>query len=662
MQDNERLVRVVIERVAPVVDCGRFPVRRVTGESVVVEADVFADGHDELGCVLRYRPEDETAWRETRMQPLGNDRWRGEFVVDSLGRWHYRLEGWVDAFETWRRDLFKRRASGQDLAAELLVGAELAAAAAARARSADRERLRQYARFLRSDQAQEARAEQALDDDLDGLMRLYPDRRRATRSRELAVHVEVPRARYSTWYEMFPRSCAETAGRHGTFRDVERLLTYVEELGFDVLYLPPIHPIGRTQRKGRNNAAQALAGEPGSPWAIGGPEGGHKALHPELGSLEDFRALVAAARARGIEVALDIAFQCAPDHPYVREHAEWFRRRPDGSVRHAENPPKKYEDIYPFDFDTEHAPALWEELKSVFEFWIGQGVRVFRVDNPHTKPFAFWEWCLDGLQRQHRDVIFLSEAFTRPRVMYRLAKLGFSQSYTYFAWRNGKSELEQYFTELTQTEVREFFRPNLWPNTPDILTEALQAGGRPAFLGRYVLAATLGASCGVYGPAFELMENKPRSPGSEEYLDSEKYEIRHWDRGRPDSLADFIALVNRIRRENPALHSDRSLRFHRADSDFITVYSKVTPDRANAILTAVNLDFHHTHASLVHLDLPALGLDGDERFQVHDLLSGARYVWQGARNYVELNPHECPAHVFRIRRQVRSERDFDYFA
>jgi starch synthase (maltosyl-transferring) len=442
---------------------------------------------------------------------------------------------------------------------------------------------------------------------------------------------------------------------------VERALSYVADLGFDVLYLPPIHPIGTSFRKGKNNSLDPGPDDPGSPWGIGSPEGGHKAVNPQLGTLEDFRHLVAAAAAQRIEIALDIALQCSPDHPYVREHPEWFRHRPDGTIQYAENPPKKYQDIYPINFETEAWPALWEELKSIFLFWIDQGVHIFRVDNPHTKAFPFWESVIGEITRDYPDTIFLAEAFTRPKVMYRLAKLGFSQSYTYFAWRNTKRELTTYFTELTQGEPADFFRPNLWPNTPDILTEHLQHGGRGAYMARLVLAATLGSNYGIYGPAFELQESRPREPGSEEYLDSEKYEIRHWDFNGTDSLGEFIARVNRIRREHPALHQDRTLRFHPVDNDQIIAYSKTSDDGSDVVIAVVNLDPYHTHSGWLELDLEDFGLDPQHPYQMHDLLTNARFLWHGPRNYVELNPNSVPAHIFSIRHRVRTERDFDYY-
>ncbi|MBI4543717.1 MAG: alpha-1,4-glucan--maltose-1-phosphate maltosyltransferase [Gemmatimonadetes bacterium] len=502
----------------------------------------------------------------------------------------------------------------------------------------------------------------ALGAELLALMDAYPDRRQATTyDKELVVVVDRERARFSAWYELFPRSCSPGPGRHGTFRDCEAWLPYVAGMGFDVLYFPPIHPIGRTYRKGQNNAPQADPEDVGSPWGIGAAEGGHTALHPELGTLEDFRRLVERAAEHGLEIALDLAFHASPDHPWVREHPEWFRRRPDGTVQYAENPPKKYQDIYPFDFECQDAPALWGALEGVVDFWLEQGVRIFRVDNPHTKPFAFWEWLIAEVKARHPEVIFLSEAFTRPKVMFRLAKLGFTQSYTYFAWRNTRWELVEYFTELTQTAVREYFRPNLWPNTPDILNEYLQTGGRPAFVARLVLAATLGASYSIYGPAFELLERRPREPGSEEYPDSEKYELKAWDVNRPDSLKDLITRVNRIRRENPALQSDRGLSFHRVDNEQLVAYSKQTADGSNLILAVVNLDPFHTQAGVLELPIQELGLPADEPYLVHDLLTGARYYWHGPRNYVELRPEAVPAHVFRVARRVRTEQDFEYY-
>ena len=655
-------VRVIIENVAPQVDCGRFAPKRVLGETVEVEADLFTDGHDQVSGLLLYRHSADAQWRTERLGPLVNDRWRARFVADRLGRWVYTVQAWVDHFETWRRDLVKRHAAGQDLHIELLRGAQMVQAAAGRSSQSGRA-LSDHARRLSDEKADpEARYLLALDAEIEALMREHPQTGSMTRyPRELPLTVDPVHARFSAWYELFPRSASGDPQRSGTLRDCIARLPYIASMGFDVIYLPPIHPIGSSNRKGANNALDAGRGDPGSPWAIGSSAGGHKSVHRELGTLEDFRALVAAAHDRGIEIALDLAFQCSPDHPYAAAHPEWFLLRPDGTIQYAENPPKKYQDIYPFHFETPAWQALWRELKGVVDFWIGEGVRIFRVDNPHTKPFAFWEWLIASVKARHPEVIFLAEAFTRPKVMHRLAKLGFTQSYTYFAWRNTKPELVEYFTELAQAPSREYFRPNLWPNTPDILTEYLQFNGRAGFMVRLTLAATLGASYGIYGPAFELQVNEPREPGSEEYLDSEKYQRRVWDLERADSLAPFIARVNRIRRDNPALQSDWSLHFHDSDNEALIAYSKRSAEGDNTLLCVVNLDPHHAQSGWLDLDLAVLGLEDGGRFQAHDLLSEARFLWHGRRNYVALDPSRGPAHVLLIRRRVRSEHDFEYF-
>jgi len=657
---NEGRLRAVIEKVKPEIDGGRFPAKRVVGERMTVEADIFTDGHDALAAALLYRRNSDSHWSETPMESLDNDRWRATFEVTEIGAYLYTLQAWVDRFESWRQGLAKKLQAGQDVAIDLLIGAGLVEETANRAPPTDKKRLANSISILRSKQPDAG--ETALLPELAALMAKYSDRRWAvTYDKELRVNVDREKARFSTWYEMFPRSCASEPGVHGTLRDCEQRLPYVAGMGFDVLYLPPIHPIGRSFRKGKNNELGAGPDDVGSPWAIGAKEGGHKAIHPQLGTLEDFKRLVTKAKESGIEIALDIAFQCAPDHPYAREHPEWFRKRPDGSIQYAENPPKKYQDIYPLDFETDHWKELWDELKSIIVFWCEQGVRIFRVDNPHTKAFPFWEWVIAEVKKDYPEALFLAEAFTRPKVMYRLAKLGFSQSYTYFAWRNTKWELTQYFTELTQTEIADFFRASLWPNTPDILTEYLQFGGRPAFMTRLVLAATLGANYGIYAPAFELCENVPRDPGSEEYLNSEKYELKHWDLERTDSLKEFIALVNRIRGENRALQRDRSLRFHPVDNPEIICFSKQTEDLKNVIVAVVNLDPHHTQSGWVELAMEELGLLPQQPFQMHDLLTNARYLWHGARNYVQLNPDTVPAQIFRVRHRLRHEQDFDYF-
>ncbi len=654
--------RTVIESVRPEVDAGRFPIKRVVGDTVVVEADIFCDGHDVVVGELLHREAGVANWSVVPMAPLGNDRWSAEFVVSTLGGHRYTVRAFTDRFLSFRRDFAKRVSAGQDVAVEILVGATLVAEAAARAQGPDATLLCNIAERLASREPLEARSALVVDEMLAAAMARNPNRSHAARfERELGVWVDRVRARFSAWYEMFPRSTAAEPGRHGTFRDAEARLAYVAGMGFDVLYLPPIHPIGRVKRKGKNNAVEAAPDNVGSPWAIGSAEGGHKAIHPELGTLDDFRRFVKRANELGVEVALDIALQCAPDHPYVKQHPEWFRVRPDGTVQYAENPPKKYEDIFPFEFENPDFRAMWQELKSIFSFWIEQGIKIFRVNNPHTKPFAFWEWTIAEIRKEHPDVLFLSEAFTRPRVMHRLAKLGYTQSYTYFTWRNTKWELEQYLTELTQTGVREFLRPNFWPNTPDILPEPLQYGGRPTFMARVALAATLSSSYGVYGPAYELGEARALRQGGEEYLDSEKYEIGHWDLARADSLGPFLTLLNRIRRDNPALHENGSLVFHAVDNEQLIAYSKATKDLTNIVLMVVNLDPHHVQSGFVEFSGDAFGLSKDEPFQVHDLLTDARYLWHGSKNFVMLDPKSVPVHVLRLRHKVRTEQDFDYY-
>ncbi|HZJ65574.1 MAG TPA: alpha-1,4-glucan--maltose-1-phosphate maltosyltransferase [Kofleriaceae bacterium] len=653
--------RAVIVAVRPVVDGGRYPVKRVVGEPLAVEADIVADGHDVVRAVVLDRAPGAAAWRETELQLAANDTWRATIELSALGRHRYTVIAWVDAFATWRRGFDRKVAAGVDVTVELLEGAQLVEAARQRGPGEKTAAvLERAARALRGPGALVERIAVATDAALAEAVARVPDRAHATRyDRELEVVVERALAGCSAWYELFPRSTG-AGGKHGTLRDTEARLDYVVELGFDVLYLPPIHPIGRAFRKGPDNAPVAGPDDPGSPWAIGGPEGGHTSVHPALGTLADFDRLVGAARARRVEIALDIALQASPDHPWVREHPAWFKARPDGSIQYAENPPKKYQDVYPFDFESADWQALWHALRDVFVFWCERGVRVFRVDNPHTKPIRFWEWCLAELSARYPDAIFLAEAFTRPKLMYALAKAGFSQSYTYFTWRTTKADLEAYATELATTEIAEYFRPCFWPTTPDIFPEHLVHGARPAFALRVVLAGTLAASYGIYGPSYELCESEPRA-GVEELARNEKYQVRSWDLDRAGSLRHLIARLNRIRRAHPALHANRTLRFHATDNELVTCYSKHTPDHSDIVLVVVNLDPHHVHRAWLTLDLAALGLTADDSFQVHDLLGDARYTWRGPRNFVELVPDQAPAHVFEVRRFVRSENHFEYF-
>jgi starch synthase (maltosyl-transferring) len=665
--------RVAIERMQPQIDCGRFPVKRTVGEALFVSADVFADGHDRLAGVLQYRHW-HGDWREVPLTPLGNDSWGASFTVTQIGEYEYTMEAWIDQFGSWLAALSAKADAGQDVQNELIEGAEVVERAAATVRLSDdgahdeeARRLLDIAAVLRSSLAQSVRVAAARDPELARLMNSRPDRTTAaTADRPLKVIVDPVRARFGAWYELFARSCTPDPQQPGTLRDVERRLPEIVGLGFEVLYLAPIHPIGSTNRKGRNNALGAAAGDPGSPWAIGSDAGGHTAIDPGLGTLEDFDRLVATAGHLGIDIALDLAFQVSPDHPWTRSRPAWFQHRADGSIKYAENPPKKYQDIYPFDFETDDWRALWDGLRDVVLFWITHGVRIFRVDNPHTKPFAFWEWLIADVRRTHPDVIFLSEAFTRPKVMRRLAKLGFNQSYTYFTWRNTAQELTEYLTELTRTEAQEYLRPNFFTNTPDILHEYLQRGGRPAFEVRLILAAMLAASYGIYS-GFEACENVAVRPGSEEYLNSEKYEIRPRNWNQPGALNELIARVNRIRREHRALQFNGTLAFHEADNGAFLWFSKTPPSNGidqfdpagpdwNArVFVVANTDAQHMQHGRVRVPLQELGLSPGQPYIVEDLLDETHYTWQGEWNYVKLDPAERMAHIFIIRTRVSGQ-------
>ena len=671
MKPSEGRRRVVIEEIQPQVDGGRYPAKRVLNDAVQVTAAIFSDGHDHVAARLLYRHTAEAKWKTTPLSALPNDMWTATFTVDKIGEWLFTIEAWVDHFDTWVHDLGKRLAAQpdqaeptqqttpQDIPLALRIGANHLEAAATRASGDDAKALTQAAERLRGlADGNHPFYKSPISDALIALAAKYPDVQFATKyDGELKLWVDRERARFSSWYELFPRSASTTAGQHGTFSDVEELLPSIAAMGFDVLYMPPIHPIGMAYRKGKNNSVVAAPGDVGSPWAIGGAAGGHTALLPELGTLDDFNSLVASTKKYGMEVALDIAFQCSPDHPWVKQHPEWFVHRPDGTIQYAENPPKKYQDIYPLNFESENWRGLWDALFGVFKFWIDRGVRVFRVDNPHTKALPFWEWCISEVHQLAPETIFLAEAFTRPHVMYSLAKGGYSQGYTYFTWRATKPELQAYFEELSTPPVSDFFRPNVWPNTPDILHEQLQnpepEARKAIFLQRVILAATLSSSYGIYGPAYELCEWRPAKPslgktGSEEYLDSEKYQLRHWDRSSPLSIAPLIAQLNQIRHENSALQWNDTLHFHPIANPNLLCYSKSSPDKSNTILVVVNLDPTHEQSGTVDLDMPQLDLPWKGFFEVEDLLTGAIYTWRDQWNYIALRPNIMPAHVFRI--------------
>ncbi len=640
----------VIENLQPLVDGGRYPAKRIVGEDLVVEADIFKDGHDVVAAVLKWRVLGERRWRETPMAYIDNDRWRGVCPLYDIAIYEYTVEAWTDTFRGWQLEFTAKFGAGiSELRSEALEGAALLKAASRRARDrTDSARLLEFSRRICKAGTAEIN-EIAHSRELEVLMATYADRGNATHYAPAPrVIVDRPAAQIGAWYEFFPRSAEGHGDRGSTFRDCLPRVDDAKAMGFDVIYFPPIHPIGHTNRKGRNNSITCEPGDPGVPWAIGSEAGGHKAVEPSLGTLADFDWLHKQVLKRGMEIALDFAINCSPDHPYVKEHPDWFYKRPDGTIKYAENPPKKYEDIYPLNFRCENWRELWAEMKSIVLFWAEHGVRIFRVDNPHTKPVAFWEYLTTGVREKYPDTIFLSEAFTRPKMMKALAKAGFNQSYTYFTWRNTKRELIEYFTELTQTEMSEYFRPNLWPNTPDILAPVLQQGGRPAFMTRVLLAATLSPLYGIYS-GYELCEKKAL-PGREEYLDSEKYQFKERDWNAPGNIKDWIARINNIRKENRALQMYTNLRFYHADNDAILFYGKMSPARDNIILVVVNLDPHRKHNSFVYVPIEEFGqMEGDE-YQVHDLLSDARYTWRGRQNYVELDPEIQPAHIFLVRR------------
>ncbi|PVY39409.1 alpha-1,4-glucan--maltose-1-phosphate maltosyltransferase [Pontibacter virosus] len=648
MEALEGTKRVVIENVKPQVNCGQYPIKRVVGEEVEVTADVFGDGHDEVKAVLLYRHSRKKKWSEVPMRFLGNDHWQVTFTPDSMGTFEYTLQGWIDHFYTWQKGLKKKFEANQDITVELQIGAQLLEESSATAKPGQQKRLRKWAEQLNRPGSVADAVALATSQEVSDLMHACCYRQNVTTYQKiLTVEVERQKALFSTWYEFFPRSAAQEAGRHGTFQDCERLLPRIAEMGFDTIYLPPIHPIGYAFRKGKNNSVTSQPGEPGSPWAIGAESGGHKSILPELGTLDEFRHFVQTAREHGIEVALDFAIQCSPDHPYVKEHPAWFKWRPDGTVQYAENPPKKYQDVLPVNFETEDWQNLWLELKSIVTHWIEQGVYIFRVDNPHTKPFAFWEWMIREVRQQYPQVIFLAEAFTRPRVMERLGKIGFTQSYTYFTWRNTAAEIKEYMRELTQTEMRDFYRPNFWPNTPDILPHELQSGGEPAHIARVVMAATLSSNYGLYGPVYEFGINTPVQ-GKEEYWDSEKYEVMHWDWGKLTKIREVITKINKIRQVNPALQTTWNIAFGDTDNPQLLCYAKWDSERRNKMLMVVNLDPHNTQAGWVQVPLQALHMDSTQQYMVHDLMTEHKYTWNSEWNYVELRPHEMPVHVFRI--------------
>ncbi|WP_224490638.1 alpha-1,4-glucan--maltose-1-phosphate maltosyltransferase [Robertkochia flava] len=644
MQDQ---TRIIIENVNPQLQHGDFYIKRVTGETVDIGADVFADGHDIIACVVRYKHENERSWKEERMEHRGNDYWTGRFRVEKQGLYTYHIEGWVDYALNWQYGITRKLEDGQHVRSELLEGATYLEEIAGKCSKKDKDYLRELKAIFEDENQYQQAVQEAVSERLKNLFLEHPVKFLSARSKDLKVYVDRSKALFSTWYEFFPRSASPEAGKHGTFKDCERLLPRIARMGFDVLYFPPVHPIGEVNRKGKNNSTVAGPGDVGSPWGIGSEKGGHKSLHPELGTAQDFKDLVQKAKEHGIEIAMDFALQCAPDHPYVKEHPSWFKWRPDGTVQYAENPPKKYQDILPIYFETPDWKNLWKELLSIALYWVEEfDIRIFRVDNPHTKPFKFWGWLIAEVKKKHPDVLFLSEAFTRPKVMHELARQGFTQSYTYFTWRNNKEELMAYVKELSGTEQREFFRPNFWPNTPDINPYPLQGGNESIFMQRYFLAATLSSNTGVYGPVYEQMVSDA-VPGKEEYLDSEKYEVRYWNWEQENKLTHIITKINHARKQHQALQQTNNILFCDTDNDQLMAWYKYDEARQDEILMVVNLDAYYSKQGWVRLPLQELGVSEGQQIKMHDLITGSTYVWDKEWNYVELHP-ALPFHLFQI--------------
>lgn len=643
--------RVVITNISPLIDAGRYPAKRTIGESITLSADIFTDGHEEIAAIVLYKHESDRIWQEIAMKPINNDHndhWEVTVQLTKTGFYRFQLLAWIDHFSTWKKGLVKKSNAGQDVTVELEIGIGILKDTLEIAKPVIKNQLSSRIVALQNEGEINAAINLANNDELGAMMMRTPNPKLISKHPSIiSVEVERKKAGFSAWYELFPRSTAPEPGKHGTFNDVINLLPQISKMGFDTLYFPPIHPIGEINRKGKNNSLSPDPDDSGSPWAIGNATGGHHSIHPQLGTLKDFKTLIAEAKKLDIELALDIAYQCAPDHPYVKSHPQWFKWRPDGTVQYAENPPKKYEDILPFNFETEDWQNLWQELKSVVDYWIEQGIKIFRIDNPHTKAFPFWEWMIAEVRRKDPEVIFLAEAFTRPRLMEQLAKIGFNQSYTYFTWRNTKRDLEDYMNELTKTDLQFYFRPNFWPNTPDILPQHLVEGGENAHLIRLILAATLSSNYGLYGPVYEFGIQTP-APGKEEYIDNEKYEIKHWDWNRNSRIREVITLVNQIRKTNAALQTTWNIEFAETDNEQLICYTKSDLEQSNLLIIAVNLDPFHTQGAQVKIPLQKMGIDPAQHYMVKDLLSGEKYQWHGETNYVQLNPYVMPAHILKI--------------
>ena len=640
--------RVIIEHVYPQLDCGDHYIKRVTGEIVNIKADIIPDGHDVVQAAVLYKHEKDKEWSENRMQPTFNDEWKGSFKVKKQGFYLYKVQAWIDHPMSWQQGSIRKINDGQHIKSELLEGANYLNAIVKKATDSEKSLIAGYFEAVKEEATFHEAYAIIKSKELQDLLFKYPDKFLANTSKELRVYVDRLKARFSTWYEFFPRSASEHPGKHGTFKDCERLLPRVAQLGFDVLYFPPIHPIGEVNRKGRNNTEQASHDDVGSCWGIGSQYGGHKDIHSQLGSLTDFKNLIKKAKDYGIEIAMDYALQAAPDHPWVKDHPDWFKWRPDGTVQYAENPPKRYQDILPIFFESKDYQALWKECLDILFYWIHAGITIFRVDNPHTKPFYFWQWIIDEVKKKYPDVLFLAEAFTRPKVMQQLAKQGYTQSYTYFTWRNNKQELTEYMLELTQSEQREYMRPNFWPNTPDINPYDLQGANESKFIQRYLLAATLSSNTGIYGPVFEQMISEA-IPGREEYLHSEKYELKHYNWSRENKLTTLISKINALRYQHKALQQTNNIHFCYVENSNLMAYYKWSDDRSSELLIIVSLDPYYAQQGVVQLPLKELGINAGHHLVVHDLITDSDYSWYNEWNFVELHP-TLPFHLFEIKK------------
>lgn len=641
--------RIIIENIKPQLDGGKFQIKRIVGQFVTVTTDVFSDGHDVVECCVNYKHESEKKWSEVRLIPVNNDEWTASFKVEKQGVYTYFIEGWVDYALNWQHGTERKINDNQFVKSELLEGAEYCEAFLKNVSKEEKIFLNKAIKAFQNEKEYNDAIQIALSNDLHQIFKKYPTRTLANTSHELQVYVDRKKALFSTWYEFFPRSASSIPGKHGTFKDCEILLPRVTEMGFDTLYFPPIHPIGEVNRKGKNNDTNAEIGDVGSPWGIGSKHGGHKATHPDLGSIDDFKSLVKKAKALGIEVAMDYALQAAPDHPYVNDFPQWFKWRPDGTVQYAENPPKKYQDIQPIYFESNDWKNLWKELLDIALFWIEEcDIKIFRVDNPHTKPFYFWGWLISEIKRKHPDVLFLAEAFTRPKIMHELAKQGFTQSYSYFTWRNSKAELIEYVEELTKTDQKEFFRANFWPNTPDINPYALQSGNESVYLHKYFLAATLSSNVGIYGPVYEYLVHAAM-PGKEEYHNSEKYEIYHWDWNIRNKMTMIISRINKIRNEHQSLQQTTNIQFCNTDSDQVLAYYKFDDEKIDETFMICSIDPYYNKQVWVQLPIKSLGVQNGQPIKVTDLITGNSYIWDKEWNFVELHP-ALPFHLFKIQK------------